>query len=168
MWQYRWGIWPFLFLGVLVIETSLLPHVFPMGYVPDMMIPMVVALALYETPLRGAALGALGGLMVDVAAGRLFGLNMAIDAGVGFLVATIQTQIVRDDIFVPGLLGALFETISRLLIWVIIVLLGFPVGFQSFMAALPSSILFALFMTPAIIGILHLRPRHEVDPSLKF
>lgn len=168
MWQYRWWMWPLLFLAVLIIETSLLPHVYPMGYVPDLMIPMVVALALYETPIRGAVLGAVAGLMVDVAAGRLLGLHMAIDAGIGFIVATVQTKVVRDDIFVPGLLGALFETASRLLIWVVIVLLGFPVGFQSFMAALPASILFALFMTPAIIGILHLRPRHEVDPSLKF
>lgn len=168
MWQYRWWAWAIMFVAAILIQTSLLPLLFPIGYVPNLMLVVVVALAFFETPARGALLGAVAGLAVDIVAGRLIGMNLAIDGVVGFLVATLQTQIVRDNVFVPGLVGAFCAGASRLVEWGALRALGYSIAFRPFMAPLPTDILFALFMTGAVIGLTNLRPRHEVDTSLRF
>ena len=168
MWQYRWWAWVLVFAAALVIQTAFLPLVFPIGYVPNLMLVVVVALAFFESPSRGALLGAIAGLMTDVAAGRLIGMNLALDAGVGYLVARLQSQIVRDDVLVPGLVGALAAGTSRMTEWVVLRALGYSFAFRPFVAPLPTDILFALFMTGAVIGLMRLRPRHEVDARLQF
>jgi rod shape-determining protein MreD len=168
VWQYRWGTWILAALGALLIETSLLDHLFPAADLPNLVLAVVVAFALFETPRRGLVLGGIAGVLVDLAAGRLIGLNLVLFMGTGYLVASLQSRIVRDEVFVPGLVGAFFQAAVRVASWLIAYLAGFgmPVGYLG--AVLPIDILFGLFMTPALIGILHLRPRHEVDESLRF
>lgn len=168
MWQYRWWGWLLVLLIALLVQTALLPQIFPMGYVPDLVLVVVVAFAFFETPVRGAILGALAGLLVDIVAGRFIGLNMVVDAMAGCLVASVQSKIIRDDVFVPGLVGAVFEGASRVAQWIILAIFGYRFGLLGFMASLPIFVLFGLFMTPAIIALLHLRPRHEVDVKLQF
>lgn len=168
MWQYRWPTWVVAFFLAALFDVALLPAIFPAGYVPDLVLPLVVAFAFYETPARGALLGAIGGLILDLTAGRLIGLNMTVYAGVGFLVGTLQGKLVRDQIFVPGLTGAAMEVVTRLVLWVLVALFGFPQSAHLFFAPLPVLVLFGLFMTPGLMGLLGFRPRHEVDASLKF
>jgi rod shape-determining protein MreD len=168
MWQYRWWMWVLLFAAALVVQTALLPLLFPAGYVPNVVLVVVIALALFETPWRGAALGAVAGLMVDVTAGRLIGMNLAIDGLVGYFVATMQGQIVRDAVFVPGMVGAFCLGAVRLVDWGVLRLVGYDFAFRAFMAPLATDILFGLFMTGAVIGILNLKPRREVDHNLRF
>ncbi len=167
MWQYRWWAWVLLFAAALIIQTSFLPLLFPTGFVPNLVL-VVVALAFFESPSRGALLGAIAGLMTDMVAGRLIGMNLAIDAAAGYLVARLQSQIVRDDVLVPGVVGAFAAGAARLVEWGVLRLLGFSFAFRPFVAPLPTDILFALFMTGAVMGLARLRPRHEVDASLRF
>jgi rod shape-determining protein MreD len=168
MWQYRWWVWVLLFVAAALLDVSLLADVFPAGYVPDLVLPLVVALAFFETPPRGAVIGAIGGLILDLAAGRLIGLNMTVYAAVGFFVASIQGKVVRDPIFVPGLIGAGMEAVVRIVEWVLVALFGFPLPPTVFFQPLPVFVLFGLFATPGLMGLLHLRPRHEVDIHMKF
>lgn len=168
MWQYRWWAWVLVFAAALTIQTTFLPLVFPMGYVPNLVLVVVVALAFFESPSRGALLGAIAGLMTDVVAGRLIGMNLALDAIVGYLVAQLQSQIIRDDVLVPGLVGAFAAGASRLVEWAVLRVLGYSFAFRPFVAPLPTDILFALFMTGAVMGLMRLRPRHEVDARLRF
>lgn len=168
MWQFRWWAWILVFVAAALLDVSLLPNIFPAGYVPDLILPLVIAFAFFETPPRGALLGAIGGLILDLAAGRLIGLNMTVYAGIGFFVASIQGKVVRDPVFVPGLMGAGMEAVVRIVEWVLVALFGFPVPPQIFFAPLPVYVLFGLFITPGLMGLLHFRPRHEVDSPLKF
>ncbi len=168
MWQYRWWTWILAPLAALVVEVALLPHLFPPDALPNLVLAVVVAFALFETPRRGFALGLIAGALVDVDAGRLIGLNMALMGATGWVVATLAARIVRDDVFVPGVIGAVCQVAVRLMTWLMVYGLGFHVSLATLTEVLPVDTLFGLFMTPGLIGILHLRPRHEVDGGLKF
>lgn len=101
MWQFRIPTWIILYLLALLVQTALLPQIFPVGYVPNLVLPLTVIIALYETPRRGLMAGLIGGLMQDVWAGRLWGINALTFALLGFAVAHLESRIVRDNIFVP-------------------------------------------------------------------
>ena len=168
MWQYRWWTWLILPLVALVVETSLLSHLFPPDALPNLVLVVVVALAFFETPRRALILGALAGLLVDVDAGRLIGLNMALFATAGWVVGVLQARIVRDEIFVPGFIGALVQAGVRIVTWGLLLGLGLAFPLSELASVLPVDILFGLFMTPGVIGILRLKPRHLVDQRFKF
>jgi rod shape-determining protein MreD len=168
VWQYRPVTWVLLSLAALVLQTSLLSRIYPASDTPSLLLTMVVAFALFETPARGAALGGIAGLLADLAAGRLIGLNTALWGLAGAAVGWLSGRIVRDDIFVPGLLGALVQTAYTVVAWGVVALTPYREPLHALSGAVPASILFGLFMTPALIALLRLRPRHEVDDRLKF
>ncbi|NMP21243.1 rod shape-determining protein MreD [Sulfobacillus harzensis] len=163
MWQFRIPSWIILYLLALLAQTALLPQIFPAGYVPDLVLSVTIIIALYETPRRGLAAGLIGGLMQDVWAGRLWGLNALTFALVGFVVASLESRIVRDNIFVPGLLAGLAQLLVVPFQWVILRMFGFAFSWHSFTHPLPVWLLFSMLITPAIGGLLGFRPRHEVD-----
>ncbi|MDA8192977.1 MAG: rod shape-determining protein MreD [Thermaerobacter sp.] len=163
MWQFRFPTWLVLFVFALLVQTALLPVIFPVGYVPSMVLPVVVLIAVYETPRRGLAAGLLGGLMMDVWSGRTWGLNALTYAFIGYLVAILQGKIVRDQVFVPGLLAGVAQVAATPLQWVLLRVAGYHFAWLGFVRPLPSSVLFAMLMTPAIGGILRFRSRHEIE-----
>lgn len=163
MWQFRVITWFVLYLLGLLVQTALLPQIFPIGYVPDLVLPLTVIIALYETPRRGLLAGLIGGLMQDVWAGRLWGLNALTFALVGFAIAHLESRIVRDNVFVPGLLAGLAQLLVLPFQWVILRVFGIALPWSEFMKPLPVWLLFSMLVTPAIGGILGFRPRHEVD-----
>lgn len=163
MWQFRIPSWIALFLLGILVQTALLPQIFPMGYVPGVMLPLTVIIALYETPRRGLLAGLMAGMMQDLWAGRAWGLNAFPLALIGYGVGLIQSKIVRDQVFVPGLLAGLAEVVLVPLQWVLLRLMGYSFQWLYFVQPLPGWVLFVMLLTPAIGGILGFRPRYEVD-----
>lgn len=163
MWQFRWVSWVVLYVLALLIQTAWLPQIFPPGYVPSMVLPVTVLFALYETPPRGLVIGAVGGLMQDVWAGRLIGLNAVTMALVGYAVSSIQSKIVRDRVFVPGLLAGLAQVAVVPFQWVVLNLFGFHFGWAAYSRPLADWLFFQMLFTPGLGGILGFRARHEVD-----
>lgn len=163
MWPYRAASWIVLFLFALLIQTSILPLMFPPGYVPSLVLPVVVLIAGYENPQRGLLVGAIGGLMMDMWAGRAWGLNTFPYALVGYGVAVIQSKIVRDQVFVPGLLAGLAVVFLLPVQWVLLLIGGYHFHWVTYAQPLPSSVLFSMLMTPALGGILGLRSRYDVQ-----
>ncbi|MCY0899613.1 MAG: rod shape-determining protein MreD [Firmicutes bacterium] len=163
MWQFRVMSWLILDLLALLIQTALLPQIFPVGYVPSLILPLTVIIALYETPRRGLLVGCIGGLMQDLWAGRLWGLNAVTFALLGYLVAHLESRIVRDNVFVPGLVAGMAQLVVTPFQWMVLRMFGFPFSWSSFMAPLPVWLLFSMLVTPAIGGLLGFKPRHEVE-----
>jgi len=163
MWQFRVWFWLLLFVLALLIQTALLPQLFPTPDIPDFVLPLTVIIALYETPRRGLLAGLLGGLLQDLWAGRLWGLNAVSFALLGYLVAWTAGHVARDPIFVPGLLAGLGQLVILPFQWVLLRLSGYDFSWIPFMHTLPEWILFSMFMAPALGGILRFRPRHEVE-----
>jgi rod shape-determining protein MreD len=163
MWQFRIITWIVLDLLGLLVQTALLPHIFPIGYVPDLILPLTVIIALYETPRRGLLAGLIGGLMQDLWAGRLWGINALTFALVGFAVAQLESRIVRDNVFVPGLLAGVAQLLVLPFQWLVLRVFGISISWSEFMRPLPVWLLFSMLVTPGIGGILGFRARHEVD-----
>lgn len=163
MWQFRVITWIILYLLGLLVQTALLPQIFPVGYVPDLVLPLTVIIALYETPRRGLLAGLIGGLMQDMWAGRLWGINALTFALVGFAVAQLEARIVRDNVFVPGLLAGVAQLLVLPFQWLVLRVFGLGTPWSDFMRPLPVWLLFSMLVTPGIGGLLGFRPRHEVD-----
>ncbi len=157
--SYRPLYWAIVFIFGLLVQTALLPQVFPAGYVPSVMVSLVVLLALYESPRRGLALGMLAGAMTDLLGGRLIGLNTATYGLLGYYVAKYQERFKHDQIFVPGLIGALSQLVVAIAQWMILNAVGYSLPWQVVATPLPYWILFGLLFTPAMGGILGIRPR---------
>lgn len=162
MWQFRIPTWIILFLLGLLVQTALLPQIFPTGYVPNLVLPLTIIIALFETPRRGLLAGLIGGLMQDLFSGRLIGLDALTFALLGYVVAHLESRIVRDNIFVPGLLAGLAQLVIVPFQWIILRIMGFDFSWSHFMQPLPVWLLFSMLVTPAIGGLLGFRPRHEV------
>lgn len=155
---YRVLYWLVLALFGLTVQTALLPQVFPQGYVPDVLVPLVVLLALYETPRRGLWLGIVVGALADIWGGRLLGLNTFTLGMLGYTVAQMRSGLVQDPIFVPGIIGGLAECAVRIAQWLLLRLSGYPIGFHALTGPLPYALLFGLLVTPALGAILGFRP----------
>ena len=63
----------------------------------------------------------------------------------------------------PGLLGGLSQLLVLPFQWVVLRIFGFDLSWAQFMRPLPIWLLFSMLVTPALGGIFHFRPRHEVD-----
>ncbi len=161
---YRPLYWIVLFVFGLLVQTALLPQVFPIGYVPSVMVSLVVLLALYESPRRGLGLGIMAGALTDLLGGRLIGLNTATYGLLGYYIAKYQERFKHDQIFVPGLIGALSQLIMALAQWGILNAVGYRLPWQAVTAPLPYWVLFGLLFTPAMGGILGIRPASPAKP----
>jgi rod shape-determining protein MreD len=162
-WHSRFIHWLWLGAAALVVKTSLLPYFFPTGYVPDLMLALVAILAFYEHWPRGMAMGLVLGLLQDLWAGRLIGLNAFTFALVGGGVAYLQTKLVHDRLFVPGLLAGLSAGFAGLLDGVLLHLSPLGLSWDVVLAPLPYRILTTMLLAPAFGQILGLKPEVRVD-----
>jgi len=162
-WHSRLWAWLVLAAAALVVETSLLPYFFPDGYVPDVVLALVVILAFYEEPRRGLALGLTMGLLQDLWAGRLIGLNAFTFALVGGGVAYLQGKLVHDRLFVPGLLAGLAAGFAGLVEGFLLHLAPTAVAWGAILAPLPYRILTTMLLAPAFGQVLGLKPEVRVD-----
>lgn len=157
-WQ-RPVYWLVLFVLGLLVQTALLPLVFPSGYVPSVMIALVVVLALYETPIHGLILGLMGGAILDLFGGRLIGLNTLSLGLLGYVIAYYQPRMHHDAVFLPGVLGALSPAAVMVFEWVLLRLVNYPVSWHTLGSPLPYWVLFGMLFTPAVASILGFRPQ---------
>lgn len=151
--RLRISTWLVLYVLALLIQVALLPQIFPAGYAPNVVLSITVLIALHETPKRGMWAGLVGGLMQDVWAGRLIGLNALTFALLGYGVSIVQQKIVRDPIFVPGLIAALSQVVVMPFQWFLLDLFGYHFPWLTFSRPLPVWILFSMLFTPALGGI---------------
>ncbi len=155
-WQ-RPVYWIVLLALGLMVQTALLPEVFPAGDVPSVMISLVVVLALYESPRAGLALGLIAGALMDLLGGRLIGLNTLTFGLLGYGIAVYQVRWRHDPIVLPSVVGGLSQLLVVLVQWVLLHLIGYPVAWSVASAPLPYWILFSMLFTPAVGAILGLR-----------
>jgi len=95
----------FLVLGFLLRATALAPLAIG-GITPDLVLAVVVMTALRQGATRGAMFGLLGGLLEDLATGRLLGMHaLALMIG-GAAAGLLRRRLYPDPWFVP-MLGVL-------------------------------------------------------------
>lgn len=103
-----WGIWMF-FLAVL--QTSFFSVFRVFGAVPDLVLPAVIAIAVYDRERMGTIAGIMGGYIADAVGGVGLSLSPLVYMLCGCLVALLAYSVLRRDFF-SWLVGTFFSLIA--------------------------------------------------------
>jgi len=106
-----WGPALFLLLAFL-LRATVLPPLAIDGVTPDLVLAVVVMAALRQGAWRGALFGLVGGLLEDVATGRLLGMHaLGLMLG-GAAAGLLRRRLYPDPWFVP-LLGVFLALLAQ-------------------------------------------------------
>ena len=110
---YKWGLYLLLLLACTVVQT--LPGFLLIGQAkPVLLLPLALAVAVWEDEFSGALFGAVCGLMWDYAAGRTAGLLALTVMGLSFAVSVAGQLYLKLNTFNFALLagGAVWLVLS--------------------------------------------------------
>ena len=102
-----------LLLSAAVLQTALFPSLALLGFRPDLLLLVVLAVGLRDGPLSGLRVGAAAGLIADLLVSQAsVGLAMVVYTAIGYTVGLARPYLAPDSItapvllaFVSGLLG---------------------------------------------------------------
>lgn len=97
-----------LLVTAVVLQTALFPSVTLLGFRPDLLLLLVLAVAVHDGPMSGARVGAVAGLLADLLIVQSpVGLSMVIYATIGWLVGVLRPYVAPDSISGPVVLAFL-------------------------------------------------------------
>lgn len=102
-----WGIWMFF---LAIVQTSFFSVFRVFGAVPDLILPAVIAIAVYDRERMGTIAGIMGGYISDAIGGTGLSLSPPVYMMCGCLVALLAYSVLRRDIF-SWLVGTFFSLI---------------------------------------------------------
>ena len=95
-----------LLVTAAVLETALFPAVTLLGFRPDLLLLVVLAIGVHDGPMSGARVGAIAGLLADLLVVQSpIGLSVVIYATIGFVVGIARPYLAPDSITAPILLA---------------------------------------------------------------
>lgn len=94
---------PIMFLGALLLQTTLLAQVRFFGVMPDFMLLLAVAGGVTAGATRGAALGFASGMLIDLFLPTPLGLSALVFTLVGYGVGVANTGVLRSAWYIPVL-----------------------------------------------------------------
>lgn len=89
-----WGIWLFV---LAILQTSLFSYLRFFGAVPDLVLPAVVAVAVYDKERTGIIAGIVGGVIIDALGGVGLSISPLVYMLCGTLVALLTYSVLRRD-----------------------------------------------------------------------
>jgi rod shape-determining protein MreD len=92
---------PLVVLTALVVHLSVLTRLRVVGVMPDLMLLLAVAGGITGGPARGAVVGFVSGMAVDVFLLTPLGLSALVFSVIGYCVGTAQTGILRTSWWIP-------------------------------------------------------------------
>ncbi len=91
-----------LLLTAAVLETALFPALTLLGYRPDLLLLVVLAIAMQDGPMSGARVGIISGLLADLLVVQSpVGLSVLIHTGIGYLVGVSRPYLAPDSLSAP-------------------------------------------------------------------
>ena len=95
-----------LLVTAAVLETALFPAVTLLGFRPDLLLLVVLAIGVHDGPMSGARVGAIAGLLADLLVVQSpIGLSVVIYATIGYVVGIARPYLAPDSITAPILLA---------------------------------------------------------------
>lgn len=91
-----WGIWLFL---LAVVQTSFFSVIRIFGAVPDLVLPAVIVIAVYDRERMGTIAGIMGGYIGDAIGGAGLSLSPLVYMFCGIIVALLAYSVLRRDFF---------------------------------------------------------------------
>lgn len=105
---------------LLVLETSVLPHLAVKGVKPDLVLLFVISLGLLNGAREGAVAGFTGGLLEDLLLGRYVGVRAISKMVAGYLAGLAGRRVYRDSLFTPVFLvlgGTIISEFLSFALW---------------------------------------------------
>jgi len=117
---------PLLLISALALHLALLPAVRVAGAAPDVMLLLAVAGGLVAGPVRGAVLGFVAGLSVDVFLRTPMGLSALVFTLVGYAVGIVSTGVLTPSWYLPVITASLASAAGVILYAFVGAMLGEP------------------------------------------
>ena len=115
---------PLVVLTALVLHLVVLSRLRVAGVMPDLMLLVGIAAGLTGGPSRGAAVGFVSGLALDLFLQTPLGLSALVFTLVGFAVGTLETGILRASWWIPVVIAFVASAAGELLFALIGAMLG--------------------------------------------
>lgn len=94
---------PIMFVGALLLQTTLLARMRVFGVMPDFMLLLAVAGGITAGATRGATLGFAAGMLIDLFLPTPLGLSALVFTLVGYGVGVANTGVLRSAWYIPVL-----------------------------------------------------------------
>ncbi len=94
---------PLVILTALIIDLSVLSRVRVVGTMADLMLLLAIAAGITGGPVRGAVVGFVSGMAVDLFLQTPLGLSALVFSIVGYAVGTAEAGILRSSWWIPVL-----------------------------------------------------------------
>ncbi len=113
-------------LVAVVLQTTWMAQLHPFGTPGDLLLLLTIAAAMASGPIRGATVGFIAGLSMDLVVLTPFGLSALAYLAVGYAVGTIHDGVLRSAPWIPVVVALVASAIGV----VFYVVLGQLVGQQ--------------------------------------
>jgi len=94
---------PLVILTALIIDLSVLSRIRVAGTMADLMLLLAIAAGITGGPMRGAVVGFISGMSVDLFLQTPLGLSALVFCIVGYAVGTAESGILRSSWWIPVL-----------------------------------------------------------------
>ena len=109
---------PYVMYLFLIYCSLMIQAVFFQGAKPDIVMVLVCIFTLKYGQLRGVALGAIAGLIIDTANGFILGPNIMSKAVVAFLTGTIEDTLYQWNAFINAMVVTILCVVDIFLIYI--------------------------------------------------
>lgn len=106
--------------GILVLQGSLFPLIWPLAYQPDPLLVLVISLSILLGEKRGSLVGLGVGLLQDILFGPALGLFALSKAATAFLAGFAAREIYKDQIIGPLVLTFILTVIHEFMVFALI------------------------------------------------
>lgn len=96
-----------LIVTLVILQTTVFPHLRVFGAIPDLCLVATVAFAFEEGPQAGAIFGFVSGLVVDLFLASPLGLSALANSVTGYSIGVFQAGFVRESRTMPMVLGGI-------------------------------------------------------------
>lgn len=115
-----------LVVTLVVLQTTVFPHLRVFGAIPDLLLVATVAVAFEEGPQTGAIFGFVSGLVLDLFLASPLGLSALANSVTGYSVGVFQSGFVRESRTMPMVLGGIGGLIGGTIFVVVGGIVGEP------------------------------------------
>lgn len=149
------ALWALLILLTLVVQTVLLPLVAYQGVTPDLLLIITVSAGLLFGREHGVGIGFFAGLLQDLAAGGIFGLNTLPKLLIGFAAGAVERKVFKEHILLPLAAMMVATMLNYVCILGLLAFFGYKVEFVAAVAhnMLPLAIYNMIFSVPVHWGV---------------
>ena len=124
--SYRKIFWWIAFvLALFVLQTSLFPIFSWNGVSVNLMLVLTISWSLLYNARRGAFMGFMSGLLMDLATGMFFGMDVLALTLIGYAMGAFSRNVFKDPVFLPAMATMWATTAHYFFVLILMLLLGY-------------------------------------------